>query len=201
MTITGDGMKKWWLKISLKSYLSVRIWGHFSFWHLKEKCTTLHSFLGVFIHEFSDWRHPSARSHCCDYGPPQEEEWGSWFPLVLQSSKSLALFRHIYFPLTRNLLIDGWERYGKWQESLCRWFSFKYICHLAGGGMDERQLSWTLNRLKDVCGQAMPHWQGVKSKGWMIDRDLKWMRDTHLLSHHAYSHNVWNSSRRQLGLV
>lgn len=53
-------------------------------------------------------------------------------------------------PTTGNLLIDGWGRYGKWQESLCRWFSFKCICQLAGGGKDERQLSWTLCRQKDM---------------------------------------------------
>lgn len=69
---------------------------------------------------------------------------------VLQSSKSLALFCHIHLPLTGNLLIDGWGLYGKWQDSLCRWFSFKCICHLAGEGKDERQLSWTLNRQRDT---------------------------------------------------
>lgn len=34
---------------------------------------------------------------------------------------------------------------------------------------------------RDTCGLVTPHRQGVKSKGWMIDRDLKWNRDTHLL--------------------
>lgn len=53
---------------------------------------------------------------------------------------------------------------------------------------DERQVSWTLNRQRDTCGLVTPHRQGVKSKGWMIDRDLKWKRDAHLLSHHACSH-------------
>lgn len=52
---------------------------------------------------------------------------------MLESSKSLALFCHIHLPLTANLLIDGWGRYGKWQESLCWWFCFKRICHWAGG--------------------------------------------------------------------
>lgn len=158
------------------------------------------------IYEFCDRRHPS-----CDKLPTataivimflhRSNSGVLDFPPVLQSSKSLALFCHIHLPFTGNLLIDGWGRYRKWQQSLCRWFSFKCICHLAGGGKDERQLSWTLNRQRDTCGLAMPHWQGVKSEGWMIDRDLKWKRDTHLLSHHAYSHNVCNSRWLKSGLV
>lgn len=111
--------------------------------------------------------------------------------------KNVALFCHIHLPLTGNLLIDGWGRYGKWQESLYRRFSFKCICHLAGGGEDERQLTWTLNRRRDM--RPMPFGEGegrgAKSEGWMIDRDLKWKRDTSLLSHCAYSHGVGNFQR------
>lgn len=64
----------------------------------------------------------------------------------------------------------------------------------ASGPVEERMndnFSWTLSGW-EKRGLVTLRQQGVTSEGWMIDRDLKWNRDTHLLSHHANSHSVCN---------
>lgn len=93
-TITGDGVKTRW-SVWNPTYVEEfgAIW---AFWHSKGK-----------VHHFAllPWASSSV-SFGIDGTPsaPQPLLWLCPPPptsLVLQSSKSLALFRHIYFPLTR----------------------------------------------------------------------------------------------------
>lgn len=118
--------------------------------------------------EFSDWQRCSHTRQSC-FKPS----------LALNPHrKSLFLSCHIQPPLIGNLIIDGWKRCVEWQES-CRLLSFKGICHLAGGGTNERQLSWILNRQERRVGWRWQR-QESKSKIWMIDRHWKWRWDSHL---------------------
>lgn len=158
-TITGDGVKTRW-SVWNPTYVEEfgAIW---AFWHSKGK-----------VHHFAllPWASSSV-SFGID-GTPSAPQPLLWLcpppppPRLCYSHQKVWPYSAISTShLLENLLIDGWEHYGKWQESLCRWFPFEYICHLAGGGKDERQLSWTLDRLKDVCGQAGATLAGGKKQG------------------------------------
>lgn len=133
--------------------------GPFQLFDIRRKSAPLRApSLDEFTCEFRDWRHPLRPAATAVIMVPPT-------PLCYSHQKVWPYSAISTSHLLENLLIDGWEHYGKWQESLYRWFSFEYICHLAGGGKDERQLSWTLDRLKDVCGQAGATLAGGKKQG------------------------------------